>query len=204
MSIDTIRLHNGTVVTIRPIYAQDVPSIEAMHQRLSPDSLYYRYLRPLKPPIEEIQRLYHLDQGQGVAFIVVLGETVVGVATYHIIDKGQLSVTAEPAFLVEDEFQGQGLGRALFERLTRHAQNQGIQVFNFYVHLTNIGMRRLIQQSGFPVEEKINFDIREVQMQLKKDPLGLRQRVKAILGIARRNFKVRTQSNPMPRAFGVQ
>lgn len=173
MATETIQLANGVVVTLRPFHPRDVVAILEMHRRSSMTSLFYRYLRSYHPTFEEIQRLYQLDEENGSTFVAVVEfpwETVIGLAAYYIIDKPPQSVTAEPAFLIEDRFQGQGLGRVLFNRLIRHALGQGIDAFNFYIEPGNKRMMHVIQRSGLPFEEKIVAGTRQVQMQLNSEP----------------------------------
>ncbi|HEX9923625.1 MAG TPA: GNAT family protein [Anaerolineae bacterium] len=170
MDTETIHLANGLTITLRPFHARDVVSILEMHQRSSMTSLFYRYLRSYHPTFEELQRLYQLDEENGTTFVAVVEfpwETVIGVATYYIIDRTPQSVTAEPAFLIEDRFQGQGLGRALFNRLIRHALAQGIDAFNFYIEPGNKRMRYVIRRSSLPFEEEIVYGTRQVRLQLE-------------------------------------
>lgn len=172
MARETIHLANGVTVTLRPFHPRDVVSILEMHQRSSMTSLFYRYLRSYNPTFEELQRLYQLGEEKGITFVAVVEfpwETVVGVATYHIIDKTPQSVTAEPAFLIEDRFQGQGLGRALFDHLARHALDQGICMFQFHIEPGNRRMMGLIRTSELPFEEKMAYGTRQVRMQLKPE-----------------------------------
>jgi RimJ/RimL family protein N-acetyltransferase len=169
MTTETIHLANGVVVTLRPFHPRDIVSILEMHRRSSMTSLFYRYLRSYHPTFEELQRLYQLDEENGVTLVAVVEfpwETVVGVANYYIIDRTPQSVTAEPAFLIEDRFQGQGLGRALFTCLIRHALSQGISDFQFYIEPGNKRMMHVIRRSGLPFEEKIVAGTRQVLMQL--------------------------------------
>lgn len=176
MFTDTIKLPNRAAVIIRPIQPQDIAAIVEMHDRLSEESLYYRYLRFIKPGFELIHQLYQPEAGGGlVAVLNTPQQPVIGVATYHITDKTPPSMMAEAAFLVEDNFQGQGLGRALLERLVRYAARRGVQTLTFYIHATNKGMLRLIQGSGYPFEEKVNFDLREIHMRLEPQFTGFRR-----------------------------
>lgn len=160
-------LDDGTVVVMRPIRLADVPLIQDMHQRLSPTSIYYRYLHAYRPTYEDISHLCHLDDGEGAAFVAIIEaprETVIGLA-YYLVDKAQPN-TAEPAILIEDRFQGQGLGTMLMQHLSQYALNQGIHVFNALIHADNRRMMRLIHGSGLPFEKKFVYGAREVRVLL--------------------------------------
>jgi RimJ/RimL family protein N-acetyltransferase len=172
MTTEASHLANGVTITLRPFHPRDVVSILEMHQRSSMTSLFYRYLRSYHPTFEELQRLYQLGEEKGITFVAVVEfpwETVVGVATYYIIDKTPQSVTAEPAFLIEDRFQGQGLGKALFAHLARHALDRGISIFQFHIEPGNRRMMRIIRNTELPFEEKLAYGTRQVRMQLNPE-----------------------------------
>ncbi|MCX6046982.1 MAG: hypothetical protein NT075_17905 [Chloroflexi bacterium] len=56
-------------VTVRPIQPNDATLIHEMHQRLSPDSIYYRYLQPRMPSMAELEQICHLDPAKGAGFV---------------------------------------------------------------------------------------------------------------------------------------
>ena len=172
MSAGTIPLNDGTQVVVRPVRTGDAFPLLDMHHRLSPNSVRFRYLfRSYTPTLADMQRVCQVREEEGTAFVAATSfpeETIVGLAHYVIDDK-HLPVTAEFAMLVEDRFQGQGLGRRLFQRLSQQAIAQGIHALNAYVHLDNQRMMHLIRKSGFAHEEKIAYGTREVQILL--DPV---------------------------------
>ncbi|MCP4605068.1 MAG: GNAT family N-acetyltransferase [Proteobacteria bacterium] len=149
MSANEIELNDGTAVVIRPVRTDDAPLLLAMHQRLSPDSIRFRYmLSSYTPTLAEIQRLCQIGEDQGFALVSALAsseETIVGLALYMIEDPRQ-SATAEFAILVEDRFQGQGLGGELFQQLSWQALTQDIHTLNAYVDTANRRMMHLIQK----------------------------------------------------------
>jgi RimJ/RimL family protein N-acetyltransferase len=179
MSKHTIRLNDGTPVTIRPIRPADAILIHDMHRRLSLNSIYYRYLRPRRPTFEEIQQLCQLRHDKGAAFVAEIEipqRLVIGLGHYVIEEKsGQL--TAEPALLIEDKFQGQGLGRVLSQHLIKKALAQQIRTFNISIHPGNRRMMQIIQRSGLPFESKTTYGIGEVRLQLAPEPVQQPQRV---------------------------
>ncbi len=175
MSKHTIQLANGIKITIRPIRPQDQAAIIEMHQRLSPDSLYYRYLRPHRPTPEEIMQLCQLASGQGVAFVASLKDSpqkIIGLGYYVILNNAPYSGVAEPAILVEDEFQGQGVGRAIFDHLTRHALARQIQTFDLEIHPANYRMLQLVYRSGFFFQERLGYGARQVKLRLEPASAG--------------------------------
>ena len=57
---------------------------------------------------------------------------------------------AEPALLVKDRFQTQGIGKKMFERLTRHAVTRGVRVIDAFIDAQNHRVMRLLRSTGLP------------------------------------------------------
>lgn len=156
-------------VTIRPAHSDDAPLLYEMHERLLPNTIFYRYLRPYRPTLAEMEHVASLQGSDGMAFVATQAarrEEIVGVA-YYIVDVNQPG-TAEPAILVEDRFQGQHIGSRLFRCLSRQALANSIHTFQAIAHPANIAVMRLLERSGFPVEEKLAYGAREMRILLKK------------------------------------
>jgi acetyltransferase len=140
-----------------------------MHQRLSLVSIFYRYLRSHRPPLEEIERLCRLNENEGAAFVAALetgSKTVVGLG-YYLLEPQHQDLAAELAILIEDNFQGLGLGRGLFKLLREKAETQHVQAFKLVLHPANRQMMRLIQGTGLPFVEKMVHGVREVRLLLE-------------------------------------
>jgi ribosomal protein S18 acetylase RimI-like enzyme len=162
-------------VAIRPARPDDVEAIMAMHQRLSADTLYSRYHSPRMPSRMEVAGITRLN-GDGViedgvtvdggrALLAVLPGrrgAVVGLA-YYVVTGPE---TAEVAFLVEDAYQGQGIGRRLVRALSQEAQAAGIRYFDADVLAANQPMLRLLRQHGRVVYERRVMGALEMRLRL--------------------------------------
>ncbi|MCL4858370.1 MAG: GNAT family N-acetyltransferase [Caldilineaceae bacterium] len=171
MELRNIRLAEAATLSIRPAQPSDTPLIAAMHERLSPTTLYLRYLRPYRPSPEEIEQMCRLSPTQGAAAVAVVERPsvaappqVVGFA-YYLVDAATNSA-GEPAFLVEDRFQGYGLGRLLFQQLSRLALAQGLLRWRLLVEAGNERMLRLIRHSGLPYQSHISYGTVEIDLML--------------------------------------
>ncbi|MEZ4726606.1 MAG: GNAT family N-acetyltransferase [Caldilineaceae bacterium] len=162
----TLFFHD-TPLIIRPLSGGDLVLLQTLHQHVSPDSLYYRYLRPYRPTTAELRHMCQLgEKGAGyVAITEAPTPVAIGVAHYVLVP-GQHPLVAEPAFLVQDRFQGQGVGRLLFHAMSKHAQIQGIHAFNAYVHPANGAMLRVFRSSGLPLQTQIEDGVQQVQIVL--------------------------------------
>src|SRR3712207_9536632 len=86
-----------------------------MEYRTSHQTRYYRFFGPMKRLSDkDLHRFTHVDHDTRVAFVLVLGDQVIGVGRY---DRYPGTDDAEVAFLVEDAHQGRGLGSVLLEHL---------------------------------------------------------------------------------------
>lgn len=162
------RLKNGLGITLRLATMEDAPLIWQMHQQLSSMTIYKRYLRHYQPTLEAIQNLCQVNSstGQGAVLIATCDqphETVIGIA-YYIVEENPSA--AEPALLVKDEFQGQGVGRYLGEHLYEYAISQGVETFYAYALAGNEAVSRLIGRSGLVFSAAFSQGVREFQIEL--------------------------------------
>jgi GNAT superfamily N-acetyltransferase len=141
------------IVTIRPLRLGDVPLIDTMHDRVSKESLYSRYFTDHKPSLNSLFEQANLSSSKGSAYVAALQspeQEIVGLAYY--LSKPEDMCVAEPALLIEDRFQGQGLGKIMMECLLREAQAHCVSYFKIFVLPANQRMLRILEQSELPTE----------------------------------------------------
>ena len=157
--VEQVELRDGTPVTIRPIRPDDAPKLQSGFLRLSPQSVYLRFLDSFKELSDEQAHAFStLDYQTRMALVAETreGETanLIGVARYALIDPEQPG-TAESAIVVLDEYQKRGLGSIMLRLLVKYAIEHGVETFLATVHLSNTAILRFIQRSGFPFEKKM-------------------------------------------------
>jgi GNAT superfamily N-acetyltransferase len=115
-------------VTIRPIRPSDAPLLAASHARLSDESVRRRYLVP-KPTLSrrDLRYLTEVDGVDHVALVAIAAGRIVGVARF--VRAADDPGSAEAAVVVADEYQGDGVGRALGWALADAARERGIERF---------------------------------------------------------------------------
>ena len=125
----TVTLDDGRCVHVRPIQADDSDRLRALYERLSPESLYYRFFSPVPPPSDrQLRALTDVDYDTRMALVATVDDDVVGVARY---DRARDDDTqAEVAIIVQDDLQGKGLGTRLMRRLADVGDARGVQRFN--------------------------------------------------------------------------
>ncbi|MCB8979845.1 MAG: GNAT family N-acetyltransferase [Ardenticatenaceae bacterium] len=152
-------------IVIRPGTVIDVDSIMAMHDRLSEASLHKRYHRPWRPSRDNVAWICRLCGENGRLLVAELpgrASQIVGMAYYVAEDEK----TAEAAFLVEDRFQGQGLGKQIVQALAQQAIARGIRFFDAHVLTSNRAMIHLLQRTGQIVHEKLSMSTYEMRVEL--------------------------------------
>jgi GNAT superfamily N-acetyltransferase len=131
-------------VTTRPVRPDDAPLFCRLWDRLSPETVYRRFHAPLRRPPAEAHRLVEVDHDLREALVAVVGGEVVGVARYDRspADPG----TADVAVVVEDAWQGVGIGRQLLGELTQLAARRGVRSLTADVQADNDRMVGLLRR----------------------------------------------------------
>ena len=168
----TVHLRGGTEALLRPIQPGDAPALSRLYDRLSPESAYQRFfavMRRLPPDWACI--LADVDHDRRAAIVAVdPGGELVGVARYGALaDPGE----AEIALVVQDAWQGQGLGTILLSALLDHAESRGITRFLAYVLADNHRMMRLIGRVGRVTERSISGGMASLRFTRRPDSPGL-------------------------------
>ncbi|HVM41832.1 MAG TPA: GNAT family N-acetyltransferase, partial [Acidimicrobiia bacterium] len=143
-------LADGGTVHVRPIRPSDTDALVQFHERLSPETVYYRFFTA-KPtlPSDVADRFTHVDYSERLALVAELGDELVAVVRY---DRLPASDEADVAFVVADEHQGRGIGTILLEHLATAARKRGIRRFVADTLATNRRMIDLFASMGFELE----------------------------------------------------
>jgi acyl-CoA synthetase (NDP forming)/GNAT superfamily N-acetyltransferase len=144
-------LSDGSTMHIRPIRPTDGARIEALHQRLSPETIYFRFFTPLsKLSAKMLDRFINVDYVERLALIGQLGDDIIAVARYERLSSTwEDGPEAEVAFLVDDAHQGKGIGTVMLEHLTGAAKQAGIVRFVADTLAENQRMLRVFHDAGY-------------------------------------------------------
>jgi GNAT superfamily N-acetyltransferase len=148
-------LRDGRRVEIRALRPEDRAGLIAAVARSSPETLYRRFFAVKRHFTEpEVEFFLHVDFINHVALVAVVDEggqrVIAGGTRYVVVEPGK----AEVAFAVVDQYQGQGLGRALMHHLAAIARSAGIKQLIAEVLPDNIPMLKVFEKSGFRVRVK--------------------------------------------------
>jgi RimJ/RimL family protein N-acetyltransferase len=144
-------LRDGTCVPVRGIRTEDAGALQRLVGRSSERSIQLRFFGPLKELSDESAKHFADVDGEDRFALVALDpedpDEIVAVVRYE--REGE-SGTAEYAALVEDRFQGRGLGVGLTRRLIEAARENGIGRLHAMVMRENIGMLSLLRSLDLP------------------------------------------------------
>ena len=161
-------LRDGEIVRLRPIRPEDRDMEADFITRISPESLYNRFFQ-VKSELtdEELDYFTQIDYADRMAFVAICDDKMVAVGRYDTAppeeEDGDRRM-AEVAFLVEDDFQGRGLGSLLLQHLTVYARLQGIERFRAYTLVENRSMQRLLIDSGYEITRKLQDEVYELEL----------------------------------------
>jgi acetate---CoA ligase (ADP-forming) len=159
-------LSDGSSVLIRSILPEDRQLLHDHFSRLSPESVYFRFMGPKKSITEaDIDRFAIVDYVRtfclGATRRYQDDEHIIGLAMYAA-GGGEQPRSAEVAFTVEDEYQGRGVGTLLLEHLGRIAHANGINRFEADVLAGNARMLEMFARSGFGLSRTLESGVMRV------------------------------------------
>ena len=171
MAIDglaVLALRDGVCVPVRRVRAEDAAALQRLVGRSSDRSIELRFFGPLKQLSDEMAERFADVDGKDRFALVALdpqdpGE-IVAVVRYER-EKG--TDGAEYAALVEDRFQGRGLGVGLTRHLIEAARENGIGHLHALVMRENIGMLSLLRSLGLPEREHWQDGAEHVEIDLE-------------------------------------
>ena len=168
--VESVTLSDGRIITVRPIHLDDALQLQELFFRLSSESIFFRFLSQRKElPEKEAEHLASVDCQTRMAFVAVTEhngrESIVAVAQYDALIPDEPDA-AEAAIVVEDSYQGLGLGTYLSKQLAAHAIEHGIRFFQFAVHHCNTRVLHLVRHSGISFRMKSFSGIWEMRVDL--------------------------------------
>ena len=141
-----ITLQDGARLRLRPIRPEDQDRLIAFYARLSQHTAYQRFFTVLRRlPTDWYHFFANVDYVRRLALVAerdtVAGPQIIGVGRHEPSDEPD---TAELAFVVEDGWQGRGLGALLLEAVLEAADARGVRRFRADVLADNYRMLRLL------------------------------------------------------------
>jgi GNAT superfamily N-acetyltransferase len=163
----TEHLRDGRAFEIRALRPRDEADMLAAVDRIGAQSLYRRFMGA-KRGFSDKERAFfvNVDFVNHVALVAVVKEqdraSIVAGGRYIVEKPG----TAEVAFAVVDDYQGQGIGAVLLRHLAALARQAGVKEFTAEVLPDNTPMLKVFERSGLKFTSRRSADGVHAVMQL--------------------------------------
>jgi RimJ/RimL family protein N-acetyltransferase len=170
----TETLKSGAPIEIRSIRSDDKGRITGAFRNLEPESIYTRFFYQKKNLNEiELKTFTEVDFENVVALVATvteeLNEVIIAGGRYFVLDETETLRSAELAFMVEEDYHGQGIASILLKHLTRIGRYKGLARFEAEVLSENKAMLKVFSRSGLPMKEKRQGGVTHVTLGLKED-----------------------------------
>lgn len=147
-------LRDGRAVHIRAMRQSDEAEFLQAFDRLSPETLYMRFMRVVgEPNVERLRKTLASFPESGFGIVVTVpandGIDIVGSAVFLI---GSDPTGCEFATTVSAAYGGQGLGRTLMNSLIGAAKQRGLHEMEGFVLAKNQPMLKLAARVGFSIK----------------------------------------------------
>lgn len=159
-------LRDGATAHLRPVLPTDQDALAAMYSRQSERTIYLRFFTYKSSlSAKELARFTTVDHHDRVAFVIMLGQEMIGIGRY---DRTNDPHEAEVAFFISDAHHGRGIGSILLEHLAAAGLERGITKFSAEVLPENRKMLNVFSEAGFEVARV--FDDGVVMVNFNIDP----------------------------------
>ena len=162
---EEVVLQDGSRVLLRPIRPEDEPAHQDFFGRLTREDLRFRFFNVLREvPHSQMARYTQIDYDREMAFVAIDATSATLGVVRGVYDADFRS--AEFAILVRSDQKGRGLGRALLEKLIRHARARGAGEVVGQVLPDNRPMLDLAHALGFKSRFVVGEGVVEVRLAL--------------------------------------
>jgi RimJ/RimL family protein N-acetyltransferase len=163
----TLSTSSGVDIPFRIIRPEDASLLQRFIGRCSERTIYLRFFGSLSEfTKEKAQYFAHVDGVDHFAFVALDPDDpneIIATARY---DRQPGEEGAEYAAIVEDQWQGEGVGIELTRRLVDEARHNGVRLFYALVMGKNTRMLELLRHLGLPEHERREEGVKHVEVDL--------------------------------------
>ena len=163
----TLGLPSGYEVPFRTVQPSDAPALQRFLGRCSERTIYLRFFGSLNEFTEQkAQYFAQVDGTDHFAFVAIDPddqEEIIAIVRYDREPGGE---QAEYAAIVEDSWQGHGIGIDLTRRLVDVACANGVRYFYAMVMGKNKRMLELLRHLDLPEQEHKKEGVKHVEVEL--------------------------------------
>ena len=162
-----LTLPSGGEVPSRVIHPEDAPALQRVHARCSQRTIYLRFFGSMKKLSDEQALYFASTDGVDHLGLVALDpedpNEIIAVVRYA---RKPGNERAEYAALVEDSWQGRGIGAALTHRLIDEARGNRVRSFYAPVKAGNKRMLNILRHLDLPEQERVEDGEKMVEIGL--------------------------------------
>ena len=151
----TLTLPSGAEVPFRAVRPGDAPALQRLHGRCGERTIYLRFFGSMEKLSDEQARYFASTDGVDHLGLVALDpqdqHEIIAVARYA---RSPGDERAEYAALVEDRWQGEGVGAGLTRRLIEEARGNGVSSLYALVMGENKRMLNVFRHLDLPEQER--------------------------------------------------
>jgi acyl-CoA hydrolase/GNAT superfamily N-acetyltransferase len=161
----------GLKVRFRAIRPSDEEEMRRLFYRFSSEGVYYRYFSPIKAmPHARMQKYVNVDYSQNISIVGLVGEEGAG----RIIAEARYAAMpdrpyADTAFIVDEDYQGNGIATYLLNTIMRIAKERGLQGIAADVLPTNIAMWKVYQKAPYALKSVRKTDYYHLTITFDED-----------------------------------
>ncbi|HUZ02506.1 MAG TPA: GNAT family N-acetyltransferase [Thermomicrobiaceae bacterium] len=165
----TLTLFDGTLVLVRPIRPSDLQALQRFHLRLSQHSIYLRFFG-IVPELSDDRARYftHVDGVERFALVATEPTSPGEIIAVTRFDHDPDTTGGEYACIVEDRWQGRGLGLALTRSLIEAARRRGYRAIFALVLPENVRMVNLLKDLGLPERVRWVEGVQRIEVDISR------------------------------------
>ena len=184
-----VTLRVGTTIHVRPVLPEDIYEVNELFARLSDESVRQRFHASVRRTSQDLRPFVEVDYSRTFGLVAETAQgdefRVVALASYV----GTGPSTAEVAIVIDDPFQGKGLGSILLEHLAEAAEEAGLGCFAADVLASNTEMLDVLRALELPLTTTTSAGVLHVEFPTSLTPAAIeaferREAVAATAGVA--------------------
>ena len=165
-----LTLPSGVEIPFRVVRPDDAPALQRLHARCSERTIYLRFFGSMENLSDEKAQYFASTDGVDHFGLVALdpqdSNEIIAVARYARTPGDE---RAEYAALVEDRWQGEGVGAGLTHRLIDEARGNGVSSFYALVKGANKRMLNVFRHLDLPERERVENGEKIVEVGLSSE-----------------------------------
>ncbi|WDP91700.1 MAG: GNAT family N-acetyltransferase [Desulfobacter sp.] len=160
----------GKTVRFRAMKPSDEEAMRRFFYRCSKEMVFYRFFYSIKTMShDKMQEYVNVDYAKEFSVVGFGGKKGAGkmIAEARLV-VGEEDNVGEVAFLIDEDYQGAGIGSYLMDLLIVEGRNRGLDALCAQVLSDNQPMIKVFEKTGLPVESRLESGVYQISIKIKK------------------------------------